>query len=64
MAICVANKVYDPIGVVELGCSLWSINLVSLRDMKNIAKALERNIEKVIEIHYYKHGLYVDSVSA
>ena len=62
--IGVANKVYDPDGVVALGCLLWSINLVSLRDMKTICKALEPNSQKVVKKHYYKHSLYADSVSA
>ena len=55
--IGVADKVFDPDGVVGVCCLLWSINLVSLGDMTTIGKALEPNSQKVIKKHYYQHGL-------
>ena len=41
------ESVFDPDGVVEVCCLLFSINLVSLRDMKTIGKALEPNSQVV-----------------
>ena len=38
------ESVFDPEGVVEVGCLLWSINLVSLRDMKTIGLMHEKVI--------------------
>ena len=35
------ESVFDPDGVVDVGCLLSSINLVSLWDMKTIGKTLE-----------------------
>ena len=58
------ESVFDPDGVVEVCCLLWSINFVSLRDMKTIGLMHEKVIEVYIEKHYYKYGLYADSVSA
>ena len=48
------ESVFDPEGVVEVHCLLWSINLVSLRDMKNIGptheKVIAMYIKKILQI--------------
>ena len=58
------ESVFDPEGVVEVCCLLWSINLVSLRDMKTIGLMQDKVIEIYVEKHCFKCGLYADSVSA
>ena len=58
------ESVFDPDGVVEVCCLLWSINLVSLGDMKTIGLMQDKVIAMYIEKHYYKHEIYADSVSA
>ena len=58
------EPVFDPDGVVEVCCLSLPINLVSLRDMKTIGLMQDKVIGRHIEKHYYKHGLYADSVSA
>ena len=45
----VYESVFDPEGVVEVCCLLWSINLVSLRDMKTIDLMYEKIIGMYIE---------------
>ena len=58
------ESVFDPDGVVEVCCLLWSINLVSLRDIKTIGLMQDKVVGRHIEKHYYKHGLYAGSVFA